>query len=252
MPDNQWNTSLYDQKHAFVSEYGKSLVSLLDPQSGESILDLGCGTGHLAKTIAESGARVVGVDSSPSMIEAAHATYPDLEFSVADARDFSFSTPFDAVFSNAALHWIPEAEQVIQCITRTLKTGGRFVAEFGGKGNVASILEAVKQSLWEELHIKEEPDWYFPTIGEYASLLEKYGLAVQNALLYDRPTPLSEGEKGLQNWIRMFYERPFYDIPEDLKQRVFERTEEKLRDRLFRDGQWIADYRRLRIIAYKE
>jgi trans-aconitate methyltransferase len=252
MPDNKWDTSLYDQKHAFVSEYGKSLVSLLDPQPGEYILDLGCGTGHLAKTIAESGARVVGIDSSPSMIEAACTAYPDLEFLVADARDFSFSTPFDAIFSNAALHWIPEAEQVVQSIASALKMGGRFVAELGGKGNVASITEAVRQALWELLRIEEDPGWYFPSIGEYTSLLEKYNLAVQTALLFDRPTPLSDGEKGLQNWLRMFYEHPFYHIPEDLKQRVLERTEEKLRDRMFKDGQWVADYRRLRIIAYKE
>jgi trans-aconitate methyltransferase len=111
---NNWDATFYDQKHRFVSEYGKSLIPLLDPQPGELILDIGCGTGHLTQAIAESGAHVIGIDSSASMIETARAAYPDLEFLVADARHFSFPTPFDAVFSNAVLHWIPEAEEVVR------------------------------------------------------------------------------------------------------------------------------------------
>jgi len=149
MPKNNWNASLYDQKHSFVSEYGKSLIPLLEPQAGESILDIGCGTGHLTKAIAEADAHVVGIDSSASMIETARTTYPDLKFLVADARNFSFPTPFDAVFSNAALHWIPEAEEVVRSIAAALKPGGRFVAEFGGKGNIATIISAFQQSLRE-------------------------------------------------------------------------------------------------------
>ena len=121
MPNNNWDTSLYDQKHAFVFEYGKGLIPLLQPQPGELILDLGCGTGHLTHAIAESGAHVIGIDSSASMIETAQSTYPHLEFLVADARDFSFASPFDAIFSNATLHWIIEAEQVARCIAASLK-----------------------------------------------------------------------------------------------------------------------------------
>ncbi len=113
MLDNEWNTSLYDTKHAFVSEYGKGLLPLLEPKSGEDILDLGCGSGHLAHTIAQLGAHVIGIDSSTSMIEAARATYSDVEFLVADAKDFTFPRPFDAIFSNATLHWVPEAEQAV-------------------------------------------------------------------------------------------------------------------------------------------
>src|SRR3989440_1851801 len=113
--NNDWNSSLYDQKHAFVYEYGRGLIPVLDPQPGELILDLGCGTGHLTQTIAESGAHVIGIDSSASMIETAQITYPHLEFLVADAKDFFFASPFDAIFSNATLHWIVEAEQVARC-----------------------------------------------------------------------------------------------------------------------------------------
>ena len=252
MPDNQWNTSLYDQKHAFVFEYGKGLIPLLDPKPNETILDLGCGSGHLTHTIAESGAHVIGIDSSADMIEVAHVNYPNIEFLVADARTFSFPFSFDAVFSNAMLHWVKEADEVVQHIATALKPGGRLVAEFGGKGNVEAIITAVKQSLWEVAHVEADFGWYFPSIGEYASLLESYGLAVQSAVLFDRPTLLEDGERGLRNWIQMFGDRIFAGISGEVKEQVLARTEEKVRDRLFHYGQWFADYRRLRIVAYKE
>src|SRR5437667_8425741 len=252
MSTKDWNASLYDQKHAFVFEYGKSLLSLLDPQPGESILDLGCGTGHLTKAIAESGAHVVGLDSSPSMIEVARAAYPELEFILADATNFSLPATFDAVFSNATLHWVIEAEKAIRCIATSLKTGGRLVAEFGGKGNIAHIITAIQQSMEELLHIEVGADWYFPSIGEYATLLEKHGLAVSSALLFDRPTQLEDGERGMRNWIKMFKESMFLAIPDDAREKVLARGEEKLRPVLFRDGHWFADYRRLRIGAYKD
>jgi trans-aconitate methyltransferase len=251
MENNMWNVNLYDQKHAFVYEYGKGLIPLLQPQPGELILDLGCGTGHLTHAIAESGAQVIGIDSSASMIATAQSTYPQLEFHVADARDFSFVTPFDAIFSNATLHWIKEADQVIGCITANLKPGGRFVAEFGGKGNVATITTAVQQSIRELLHEDVDFAWYFPTIGEYASLLEKHSLDVRSALLFDRPTPLEDGEMGLRNWIQMFGERVLRAVPDDMKQKILVCTEELTRDRLYKNGQWTADYTRLRIVANK-
>jgi trans-aconitate methyltransferase len=252
MPTGDWNTSLYDQKHAFVFEYGKSLLSLLDPQSGESILDLGCGTGHLTQAIAAAGAHVVGLDSSPAMIEVARTTYPELEFILADATNFSFPATFDAVFSNATLHWVIEAEKAIYCIAASLKSGGRLVAEFGGKGNVATIITAIQQSIRELAHIEVSPGWFYPSIGEYTPLLEKHGLAVQSALLFDRPTTLEEGENGLRNWIQMFCASMFRDVPDTLKDQVLHSTEEKARDRLFKVDHWIADYRRLRVVAIKE
>lgn len=252
MPNNDWNPALYDQKHAFVFEYGENLISLLDPQPGESILDLGCGTGHLTKTIAGSGAHVVGIDNSPDMVEAARKNYPHINFVVADARDFSFPTPFDALFSNATLHWVTEPERAVNCIAASLKPGGRFVAEFGGKRNVAQITTAIQQSIWELMRIKVDYPLYFPSIGEYATLLEKHNLAVHTALLFERPTKLEEGEKGLGNWITMFAGSMFNNLPAGIKQQVLERTEEKLRAPLFKDGHWFADYRRLRIVAYKE
>jgi trans-aconitate methyltransferase len=114
------------------------VLALLNPQRGERILDVVCGTGHLTKLIAEAGAEVVG-DSSPEMVETARAASPDINFVVADAADFSFTEPFDAVFSNAALHWVTKAEQAVVCMAQSLKQGGRFVVELGGKGNIAAI-----------------------------------------------------------------------------------------------------------------
>jgi trans-aconitate methyltransferase len=251
MPNNNWDTSFYDQKHAFVFEYGKGLIPVLQPEPGELILDLGCGTGHLTQAIAESGAYVIGIDSSASMIETAQITYPHLEFLVADAKDFSFSSHFDAIFSNATLHWITEAEQVVCRIAASLKPGGRLVVEFGGKDCVSTITTAIQQSFRELLHIEVDFGWYFPSIGEYASLLEKHNLDVRSAFLFERPTPLEDGEMGLRNWIQMFGERVFRNVSDDMKQQVLGHTEEKTRDRLFNKGQWVADYTRLRIVAYK-
>ena len=127
-----------------------------------------------------------------------------------------------------------------------------MVAEFGGKGNVATITTAVEQALWELTHTKVDFGWYFPSIGEYASLLEQHGLAVQMALLFDRPTKLEDGAQGLRNWLHMFGDRVFANISAQLKQQVLAYTEEKTRPQLFKDGNWFADYRRLRIVAYKE
>ena len=252
MPSIDWNASLYDQKHAFVFEYGKGLLSLLEPRAGESILDLGCGTGHLAQAIVESGAQVVGIDASPEMVERARKAYPDIEFLVADAREFSFPYQFDAVFSNATLHWIKEAESVVEHISAALRPGGRFVAELGGKGNVASITSALGQAMQEVAGVTVEAGWYFPSLGTYAALLEKHGLAVQSAVLFDRPTKLEDGENGLRNWIQMFSPTVFRDVPATVKEQVLTRVEELLRPGLFKDGHWFGDYKRLRIVAYKE
>ncbi len=252
MPDNDWNASLYDQKFAFVSAFGQDLVKLLNPQSGEAILDLGCGTGQLAEKIAASGAHVIGIDSAASMVETARKTFPTIEFIVADATDFSFPARFDAIFSNATLHWVADAERAAQNIATSLKPGGRFVAEFGGKGNVAHIITAVQEAIGETLHIQVDSGWYFPSIGQYASLLETHGLAVETALLFDRPTPLSDGEKGLRNWIQMFATAMFREVPEAALPQILARVEQQMRPLLFQNGQWFADYRRLRIMAHKE
>src|SRR5262249_49917586 len=154
------------------------LIGLLSPQSGERILDVGCGTGHLTHQISLSGADVTGLDRSAAMVEQARKSYPHLNFIVADAANFELPEPFDAVFSNAALHWVKRAAQAAACIVQALKPGGRFVAEFGGKGNLAAFHGAIKNAMQAmSIGVGEDLDmWYFPSIGEYASLLEGHHL----------------------------------------------------------------------------
>lgn len=248
-----WNADLYNSKHDFVWKYGSAVVSLLSPQSGERILDLGCGTGHLTAQIADSGAQVMGVDRSPEMIAAAREAYPNLKFEIADARDLPFREEFDAVFSNATLHWIREAEEALHGIWRALRPGGRFVAEFGGKGNIRTMEEAFDRALME-LGAGGPGDvrpWYYPSISEYATLAEANGFEVGFITLFDRPTELADGAAGLRNWIKMFC-GAYLDRAGARREEFAQRVEELLRPKQFRDGQWWADYRRLRLVAYKQ
>jgi trans-aconitate methyltransferase len=249
----EWDADLYNAKHAFVWKYGAELISVLAPQKGEHILDIGCGTGHLTAQIADSGARVAGVDRSHEMVNAARKAYPDLQFEVADARDLQFRNEFDAVFSNAVLHWIREPERVIQRVEDALRPGGRFVAEFGGKGNIRRMQEVFGRA-WTELRDGGQAEinpWYYPSVSEYATLLEKNGFEVRFITLFDRPTALADGEAGLRNWITMFWSEPMSKLIPEAREVFFRRVEELLRPELFRDGEWWADYRRLRFAAWK-
>ena len=248
-----WDAKLYDAKHDFVWKYGSDLVSLLDPRPGERILDLGCGTGHLAARIAESGAKVTGVDQSADMVAAARLTYPGLKFEVADARQLSFREEFDAVFSNATLHWIHEPELVLQGIERALSAGGRFVAELGGKGNIRLMQEAFDRALSDlgVAKVGQVRPWYYPGVSEYATLAETNGLEVRFITLFDRPTELADGAEGLRDWIRMFATAYLAKVGEGNREEFLTLVEENLRPKLFRDGSWWADYRRLRLVAYK-
>jgi trans-aconitate methyltransferase len=252
MASLKWNAGLYDAKHAFVWEKARGLLEWLAPQKGERILDLGCGTGQLSSEIAASGAEVVGVDRSLEMIVEARNKFPALRFAVCDARSLTFENEFDAVFSNAALHWIPEAEPVVAGISRTLKAGGRFVAEFGGHGNVRHVVAALEQALTE---VGASPDganpWYYPSIAEYSSLLEKHGLEVRQALLFDRPTQLEDGERGFATWINMFGESFLRRVPETKRSDYLRAVEDAARPVLWKSGHWELDYLRLRLAAWK-
>lgn len=248
----QWDAELYDNKHSFVSELATDLVELLAPKSGECILDLGCGTGHLTHNIAISGAEVIGIDNALTMIERARKNYPNLKFEVADGTNLDFEEQFDAIFSNAVLHWIKEPEKVIAGIWRALKPGGRFVAEFGGKGNIKEITTAIHNAIQADYPINEALNHsYFPSIGEYGTLLEQQGLELTFATLVERPTPLEDGEQGLQNWIRMFRNNLLAAVPSDKQIKILADIENQLRPKLYRNGTWFADYRRIRVMAIK-
>jgi len=247
----RWDPALYDSKHSFVWKYGLELIELLAPQRGERILDLGCGTGHLTNQIALPGAAVTGLDISQAMIEQARQNYPDLEFVPGDAAAFAFQQPFDAVFSNAALHWVKRPEAVVECVAHALHPGGRFVAEFGGKGNIAAIHAALRTALQALAPPRSEEwnPWYYPSVGEYATLLERHGLAVRYATLFDRPTPLEEGERGLRLWLEMFAGELPATLSPSQREDVIRSVEERLRPAQFRDGTWYADYARIRVMA---
>ncbi len=159
--------------------------------------------------------------------------------------------PLDAVFSNAVLHWITEPDSAIHCIRQALKPGGRFVAEFGGKGNVKAIVEALYSALEENGYAtsQEISPWYFPSIGEYATRLEQQGFDVTYAILFDRPTPLEGGNAGMANWIQMFATSFLSRLSTEQQTKVIQTVEDRLRPMLYRNGTWIADYRRIRVIA---
>jgi trans-aconitate methyltransferase len=247
---DSWNAELYDEKHSFVWKLGSPVIELLAPQPSERILDLGCGLGQLTAQIAQSGAEVFGLDNSPAMIEEARRSYPHLPFREADAHDFDVAEPFDAVFSNAVLHWITEPNRVIECIARALKPKGRVVVEFGGKGNVRFLASAIETACRLTLGETVAHPWYFPSIAEFATLLEHHGLEVNQAALIDRPTPL-EGEDGLRNWVSMFGDHWLSRVPKEQHDDFFEWTEHIARPALYRDVVWYADYRRLRVVAHK-
>ena len=250
----QWNAHLYDDKHGFVSKYGEDLVELLNPQQSEKILDLGCGTGYLANYIAGAGARVTGIDNSTAMIEKAKAAYPELDFQVLSAADFYFDKPFDAVFSNAALHWVLDKDNAIDCIYRSLRPGGRLVLEMGGKGNVEEIVLATRKVLTRHGYYKNAATqvWYFPSLGEYTTLLEKRGFRINYASHYDRPTELQDTASGIRDWIRMFGNAFFKDIPTTTIDPILDEIQETVRPTHYRGHKWFAAYKRLRIEAIKQ
>ncbi|WP_251554825.1 class I SAM-dependent methyltransferase [Neobacillus muris] len=251
--NDTWNAVLYDNNHAFVSKFGKGLVELLAPQPDESILDLGCGTGDLVFQLHQLGVHVTGIDQSENMIAQAQKKYPGLLFEVTDALDLPYQEEFDAVFSNAVLHWIKRPDQVLSCVFDSLKQGGRFVAEFGGKGNVKAITDGIMDQFLEmgmEYDAEDFP-WYYPSIGEYSALMESAGFRVVFAQHFDRPTKL-DGDDGLSNWVKMFCGGMLEGISKDIRDSIISKVEINLKPVLYQNGAWYADYKRIRVIGIKE
>ncbi len=242
-----WDATAYDRDFAFVASYGAELLDWLAVRPGETVLDLGCGTGELAARIAEAGARVIGIDSDPGMIEAARRRLPGGDLRVADAHDFSVEEPVDAVFSNAALHWMPAAVEVLGCVSDALRDGGRFVAEMGATGNVATVMSAVDQACREAGLPERAWPWFFPSPAQYAAMLEDAGFEIRELDFRDRPTELAGGAEGFTGWLTMFAGAALADVPPA----VLERAAEIARPALWRSGSWWADYRRLRFRAVK-
>ncbi|MDR3742125.1 MAG: methyltransferase domain-containing protein [Terracidiphilus sp.] len=246
-----WNADAYVKNGAFVPGLASGVVEWLGARTGERILDLGCGNGTLTSRLAETGARVTGVDASAQMAAAARARGLEVVEANAEALPFEAGA-FDAVFSNAALHWVRNQDAMLAEVRRVLRPGGRFVAEMGGHGNVAAIRVALIAVLarYGMAELEDEVN-YYSTPEAYTRRLIRHGFRVERIELIPRPTPLGEG--GLEAWLTTFRSGVLAGVPEKLRATVVRETAElaaqALRDE---DGNWVADYVRLRFVARSE
>lgn len=242
-----WDPDRYARNARFVANLGSAVLELLAPKPGERILDLGCGDGALTEKLAAAGCQVVGVDSSPEQIGAAQKR--GLDARVKDCQALDFDQEFDAIFSNAALHWMKRIDDVIGGVKRALRPGGRFVAEMGGFGCVARVKLAIDAAL-RRRDIDPEPlnPWYFPTAEDYGSRLRAHGFQVDSIALFDRPTDLPG---PLTDWLETFAEPFTSALPAEDRGDFCREVEEAVRPELCdASGHWWADYVRLRFAAH--
>jgi len=243
-----WDPEAYGRNGAFVHQLAGGVLEWLAPRPGERILDLGCGDGQLSARLAAGGATVTGVDASAEMAEAARARGIDARVAKAESLPFP-DREFDAVFSNAALHWVRGQDAMMSEVHRVLRPGSRFVAEMGGHGNIAAIRVALIAVL-ERHGLKDREDGvnYFPTPAAYTRRLEKHGFRVERMALIPRPTPMPKS--GMAGWLKTFRKGVLDSLPEGARETVTRETEELLAQALRdEEGNWVADYVRLRFIA---
>ena len=247
-----WDAEKYTTDFSFVAQYGSGVLELLEPDRQGTVLDLGCGTGALSGALQDRGYTVIGMDASAEMLDIAKKDHPNIPFILGDATDFHLQQPVDAVFSNAVLHWIHKDKQMdmMRCVHNALKKDGRFVFELGGYGN-NRLIHRELAAVFSEHNYPYTMPFYFPTIGEYAALLESTGFQVTYAVLFDRPTQLN-GENGLKDWIEMFVKAPFAVVKDSKeKEQIAAEAADRLRKDLYQDGKWYADYVRLRMKAVR-
>lgn len=246
--EQNWDAGRYAETAQFVSALGTPVLELLAPQPGERILDLGCGDGTLSAKLAAAGAEVVAVDAAPDMVAAARAKGVDAR--LVPGQKLAFANEFDAVFSNAALHWMRPPEAVLAGVYNALKPGGRFVAEMGGQNNVAAILVALGAVLARHgLDVQLLSPWYFPSAAGYRAKLEAAGFAVEEIALLPRPTVLTS---GIDAWFDNFTEDFFAPLPAAERPAARAEAIALLRPVLTDEsGTWIADYVRLRFKAVR-
>jgi trans-aconitate methyltransferase len=242
----RWDPVSYARNARFVSDLGAGVVDLLAPQRGERILDLGCGDGALTEALVAAGCDVVAVDASAEQVAGAQAR--GLDARVARAEALAFDREFDAVFSNAVLHWIPDADGVIDSVFRALKPGGRFVAECGGAGCVRTIREAVIASLNRRgLDGAAHDPWFFPTAERYGAMLTRRGFEIRMITLFDRPTVLPG---DVADWLETFAQPMLAAVPAAERRALAEEVRAAVEPALHDPARgWIADYTRLRFAA---
>jgi trans-aconitate methyltransferase len=243
-----WDPQTYGRNGAFVHGLAGGVVEWLNAQPGERILDVGCGDGQLTARLIATGALVTGVDASPAMIAAARSRGISAEEASAEQLPHADGV-FDAVFSNAVLHWVRDHDAMMAEVRRVLRRGGRFVAEMGGHGNIAAISVALRAVLARHGYgDREDGVNYYPTPQAYTRRLRQHGFAVERMELIPRSTPLAEG--GMAEWLRTFRAGVLDGLPEALRTTVVDEAcallASVLRDE---DGNWVADYVRLRFIA---
>jgi trans-aconitate methyltransferase len=243
-----WDTQAYGRNGAFVHELADGVLEWLNAQMGEFILDLGCGDGQLTQRIAATGAHVLGVDASVDMVSAAREGGIEAELANAESLPFHQET-FDAVFSNAALHWVRDQDAMLTQVHRVLKSGGRLVAEMGGQGNIAAIRVALMAVLARHGYGEREDGVnYYPTAESYTKRLNRHGFRVTEMATIPRPTKLAES--GMAGWLRTFRRGVLDGLPEGTREAVVRETTELLAPALQdEEGNWIADYVRLRFVA---
>lgn len=246
MASQRWDPEQYARNARFVSDLGEPVVDLLAPESGERILDLGCGDGALTEKLVAAGCHVVAVDSSSEQIKAARGR--GLDAHVGKAEELTFTHEFDAVFSNATLHWIHNADEVIAKVFRALRPGGRFVGEFGGAGCVQAIRNALTQALQARgVETKDLNPWFFPTAEEYQERLQRQGFTVEWVSLFPRPTVLPGDIAG---WLETFGQRFLNLLPDTARQDAIDEVRTELLPHLYDPNKgWVADYVRLRFAA---
>lgn len=252
---NVWDAHDYDARFGFVARSGDVLIDMLDPQPGQRVLDLGCGTGRHAGMLAARGASVVGIDQDAAMLEKARSDHPRLTFMRVDARRLGLAAlgqddPFEACLSNAALHWMTPQDVVLGNVRSVLAPGARFVAEMGGAHNIAGMDAALRAGL-RELGLAHAPvaENFFPTVGVEAALLEAAGFRVEQMLWFRRPTPLTP-DSTPADWTRHFRAATWQHVPGELRDELARRINAHAERAGLRDGSgWLADYCRLRFLA---
>lgn len=249
MAEDHWSADRYEANARFVTDLAGPVMTLLDPKPGERILDLGCGDGPITKALGDMGCEVKGVDASPDMVASARALGVAAE--VMDGHALTFDADFDAVFSNAALHWMTRPDEVTAGVARALKPGGRYVAEQGGMGNVAAIRTALIAVLSRDYGVETDlrDIWYFPSAEEHHARLEAAGFEVDEIAIHPRPTLVSS---GMEAWLETLAAPALGVLPDAVRSEARARVAALVRPALCDAyGNWTADYSRLRFRAVK-